>query len=669
MSERFGQDIVLLEKLAAGGMAEVYRAKQRGYGGFEKTVALKRILPNFATNEEFKQMFRMEANLSGNLQHPNIAQVFGNGESQGYLYLVMEFIDGRNVRQLLARCDKQKIKIPIPLSCFIVAEAARGLDYAHRFKDETTGEQLEIIHRDMSPQNIMLGYEGTVKIVDFGIAKAAARADTTRAGVLKGKFNYMSPEQATGKKLDRRTDIFALGIILFELVTQRRLFASDDDLRTLQMVKDCRVPRPSKYNPAVTPALDKIILKALAADRNERYATADDLHADIQHFMAQKYPRFLPRELSKFVRGIFKEDIAEDQKRREKMAAEAPAILHEVVLAPKAIVEKDKIEQDPEKTSTDDDEIKTMISEIESFETQDRMTALLAVDDIHQEKPLEETKTHAESKNFPEGATKVEGSLPESRLKKLDSSIRLEMPDKPPLRNTRTDVPQKKNYSFFLSKRSLLYLGAAAVVSFVMLGNKKEPETSNGADQEVVLDSSTPTGTETAQNDLPAPDSTSVGSEPVKPIDSSDSVALPENKKEEPLQRGLAGQDAGSGEDSPTPEITEQVDSSNNQPEPENEPEPKVSETVNFDDRLGPKGLLTIHSIPSATRIYINQKLWVGKDGEPMMTPLYRVPLPPGTYQIELLSTVYTNVKWQGSVQIKRDINTPLDVVLTEIRR
>jgi serine/threonine protein kinase len=321
-------DLLLLEKLAAGGMAEVYRAIQQGYGGFEKVVAVKRILPHFASDEEFKNMFVMEAQLSGLMQHPNVVQVFSNGESEGYLYLVMEFVDGKNLRQLLARADKQKVRIPIEMACYILAEAAKGLEYAHSFVDERTGQGMEIVHRDMSPQNIMLSYDGGVKIVDFGIAKAAARSEHTRAGVLKGKFGYMSPEQAQGMPIDRRTDIFALGIIFFELLTQRRLFSHDDDMRTLQLIRECNVPRPSKYNPSISPALDRIVLKALAKNRSDRYATAGELYADVHRFMNQKYPQFLSMDFGKFLKSkIFQEDILTERKKRELLAAEAPARL------------------------------------------------------------------------------------------------------------------------------------------------------------------------------------------------------------------------------------------------------------------------------------------------------------------------------------------------------
>jgi serine/threonine protein kinase len=362
-------DLLLLDKLAAGGMAEVYRAIQQGYGGFEKIVAVKRILPHFASDEEFKNMFVMEANLSGLLQHPNVVQIFSNGESEGYLYLVMEFVDGKNLRQLLARADKHKVRIPIEFACYMIAEAAKGLEYAHTFVDDKTGLSMEIVHRDMSPQNIMLSYDGAVKIVDFGIAKAAARSEHTRAGVLKGKFGYMSPEQAQGMPIDRRTDIFALGIIFFELLTQRRLFSHDDDMRTLQLIRECNVPRPSKYNPSISPALDRIVLKSLAKNRGDRYSNAGEFYADVQRFINQKYPQFLPMDFAKFIKEkIFKEDIINEKKKREAIAAEAPARLGAPGLdRKKAEALKKKEDRDKDATQIDVEEENSQLTSVSEF--------------------------------------------------------------------------------------------------------------------------------------------------------------------------------------------------------------------------------------------------------------------------------------------------------------
>ncbi len=325
--ERFG-DLLLMERLAAGGMAEVFRAKQMGYGGFEKTVAIKRILPHFAESEEFKTMFRMEANLSAMLQHSNIAQIFSNGENDGYLFLVMEFVDGKNLRQLLARADKLKFRIPLEICCFIAGESLKGLDYAHHFIDEKTGEPMGIIHRDVSPQNIMMSYEGSVKVVDFGIAKAASKAESgTKAGVLKGKFGYMSPEQATGSTLDMRSDVFAMGIVLWELITQRRLFTHEDELKTLERVRECKVPKPSEKNPTIPYALEKIVMRALEKEPGVRYNTCGEFYADLARYMNDRHPNFIPTDFAKFMKEFYKEEIIEDKKRREKLNLEAPAFL------------------------------------------------------------------------------------------------------------------------------------------------------------------------------------------------------------------------------------------------------------------------------------------------------------------------------------------------------
>lgn len=697
MSERFGHDITLLEKLAAGGMAEVFRAKQKGYGGFEKTVALKRILPNFASNEDFKQMFRMEANLSGNLQHPNIVQVFGNGEVQGYLYLLMEFVDGRNVRQLLARCDKTKTKIPIPVSCYLVAEAAKGLDYAHRYKDDTTGEVLEIIHRDMSPQNVMLGFEGTVKIVDFGIAKAAARSGTTRAGVLKGKFNYMSPEQANGQKLDRRTDIFALGIILFELITQRRLFSSDDDLRTLQLVKDCRVPRPSKYNPAITPALDRIILKALSQDRNDRYATADDFHADIQHHMNQKYPKFLPRDLARFISDVFKEDIVEDKKRRERMAAEAPAILSQVSMGQERGNEsRAPGVKDRDKTILGDEEIKTMVSHIESLESLEENahahTSMGAADEGevgHKEGILSEESSVVEKEN---SLVKKDNVF----LEKEDSAVNID------------DLSQSRFVHEGDHKNE-------ASVSGKSVASKKPQEQDTNTNIETHTNLNVPTKIDMnvhANLSLQHSARSLVSEHAPRPLPSRPQAKISRDLNSGASKRKwlysvavvvllavfLGGKDSSTETSSQMkgvqqltevlPERTEIVPQGTESPSSIEEsslsleetavaPEqasPPVAElaTVSFVEGRGPsalnlkgpKGLLTIVSIPNANRILVNGKLLVDQNGEPVKTPVDRLAVPVGKYHFELFNSAYGNVKWSGSIEVESDRALKRDVVL-----
>jgi len=326
MLKLLGSDLVLLEPLAAGGMAEVYRARQVGMGGFEKTVAVKCILRNHASSKEFREMFAQEAKLCALLQHPNIVQVFANGEVDGYLYLVMEFIDGKNVRQMLNHAIDAKTQVPVDISCFIVTEMAKGLHYAHEFKDENTGESLHIVHRDVSPQNAVFSYDGAVKVIDFGIAKAAAAASNTRTGVLKGKFSYMAPELIEGHKPDRCSDVFALGIILYELLTQQRLFTADDELQIMKLVRDCKIPDAQTFNPQVDAALKSILLKALAKDPAHRYLTAGDLQADLQRYMNQTFPNFLSSQFSAFVRHLFAAEITEEKANRGKLSLNSAAL-------------------------------------------------------------------------------------------------------------------------------------------------------------------------------------------------------------------------------------------------------------------------------------------------------------------------------------------------------
>lgn len=612
MAERFGSDLLLLEKLAAGGMAEVFRARQMGFGGFEKTVAVKRILSSFAGNEEFKEMFRQEANLSAQLQHPNIAQVFTNGEFDSYLFLVMEFVDGKNVRQLLARADKKKIRIPIEISCFIVCETAKGLDYAHNYHDEKTGEALEIVHRDMSPQNVMMSYDGSVKVVDFGIAKAAARSDTTRAGVLKGKFGYMAPEQAMGMKLDKRTDIFALGIILFELLTQRRLFSSDDDLKTLQLVKDCRVPRPSKYNPAVNPALDRIVLKALAKERHERYSTAGELYADLQRFLNQTYAKFIPTDFANFLRQGFAEDIQEDKKRREKINAEIPAVLASPVKrsggesrTPEADKERGPAASDnPDSTFVGEGD-KTELSEMGAKEPE-----------------LPAAKGAPLSTEVPrilyEAAPALNMSEARGPLRVLDveTSTQSQVSMAASYRATSTQMPARRS-----SGRLFLY-GLALALLAGAYWVKESPTSSPAGESMAQVEGEVP--------EERTPATSSGGSAPTL----GEATVAPEKSLDAKIEPEV------SGEEDRTPSALNKSDSKKALP-----------------------GFLNLDSVPRATEIYINGKLLTDADAKRRSTPVKRFSLSPGQHEIRLKNSSF-GVSWQGTVNVESDRISVKDVVL-----
>lgn len=309
---------LLLERIATGGMAEVYRAKASGAGGFEKQLALKRIIPSYSQNEEFRRMFEYEARLSSMLTHANIVQVYDFVKSGDTYLLAMEYVDGKNLRQVINKTIKASVVLPIEASVFIINEVCKGLGYAHDKKDEMRGRALHIIHRDMSPQNIMLSYEGNVKIVDFGIAKAKDRVDETRSGVIKGKFGYMSPEQASGEEIDHRTDIFSTGIILYEMLTQKRLFAADNDMATLKRIQECIIQRPTLVNPKIPIELEKILLKALAKDQKLRYQTAQDFHKKLQEFVNKFYPAYTQVEISEMLTKLFDKEIRAEKRRIEQ---------------------------------------------------------------------------------------------------------------------------------------------------------------------------------------------------------------------------------------------------------------------------------------------------------------------------------------------------------------
>ncbi len=252
----------LLRRLGHGGMAEVFLAKQMSEGGFEKLVVLKRILPHLASGPEFVTMFLDEARVAADLRHPNIVTIADVGRVGETLFMVMEFLHGQDVRKVQRKVAAFGQMIPFGHACQMVIDAAAGLHYAHTKRD-LNGQMLSIVHRDVSPQNIIVTFEGGTKIVDFGIAKAAGQSTQTSAGVLKGKYTYMSPEQAQGEIVDARTDQFALGIVLWELLTMRRLFKRDTEGQTLEAIIDGAVPRPKRFRDDCPPGIEDVVTARL----------------------------------------------------------------------------------------------------------------------------------------------------------------------------------------------------------------------------------------------------------------------------------------------------------------------------------------------------------------------------------------------------------------------
>lgn len=310
--ERFGQ-YILISKIGSGGMAELFKAKKLGIEGFERVLAIKRILPHISSDEEFIDMFIAEAKLVARLMNKNIVQVYDFGRIGQNYFISMEYIRGKDLRAILKRCREKGIKFPIPLAVFIAKEVASALGYAHTQKD-SSGRDLNIIHRDVSPQNILISYQGEVKVVDFGIAKAGAHSKTT-TGVLKGKLSYMSPEQAWGKPIDHRSDIFSLGIVAYEMFTGERLFKGDSEINTLEKVREAKVePMPSVINADMPQDIEKKLLRALSRNVNERYQSAAELESELGESLFSLLHADANASLRRFMHELFKEEIEAEHK-------------------------------------------------------------------------------------------------------------------------------------------------------------------------------------------------------------------------------------------------------------------------------------------------------------------------------------------------------------------
>ncbi|MEW6435313.1 MAG: serine/threonine-protein kinase [Myxococcota bacterium] len=300
----------LLRKIASGGMGQVLLAK-KGQDDFEKLVVIKRILPHLVEDEEFFTMFKDEAKITMRLDHPNIARINEFGVENGVHFIEMEYVAGEDARRIEKRAAAAGRGIPVGVILRIIADAAAGLDFAHKARD-AKGQPLNLVHRDVSPQNVLVGFDGSVKLIDFGVAKAAGRAQHTATGILKGKFPYMSPEQARGDELDPRSDVFALGIVLWELLTGRRLFKGENDLATQKLVLACQVPAPSSVEPSVPPGLDPIVLKALAKDAADRYPDAAAFRMALEEFALANAIPSSAAHLSAFMQELYAERIAKE---------------------------------------------------------------------------------------------------------------------------------------------------------------------------------------------------------------------------------------------------------------------------------------------------------------------------------------------------------------------
>src|SRR5438270_189192 len=298
----------LVKKLAAGGMGEVYLAKQQGPAGFQKMLVVKKVLSHLTENKEFVEAFLGEARLAAQMNHRNIVQVFELGEVAGSYFIAMEYVQGKSLRDVIDMVARRKERLHPELCRAIAEQICDGASYAHNLTD-MSGRSLNLVHRDLNPQNVLISYTGDIKVIDFGIAKSEMSTVKTEAGMIKGKFVYMSPEQSMAKKLDKRSDIFAIGISLYEMLTGINPFHKNNIVLTLEAVQRYDPPPPSEYDPSYAP-FDPIVAKALAKDRDRRYSDASEMMDDLRRVVLPRPPE----RVAQFMQRTFRAQVEEEQK-------------------------------------------------------------------------------------------------------------------------------------------------------------------------------------------------------------------------------------------------------------------------------------------------------------------------------------------------------------------
>src|SRR5262245_29363169 len=306
----------VVDEIGVGGMASVHLARMDGPGGFQKWVAIKRIHPHLVEDDQFVDMFLDEARIAAGINHANVAQVFDLGKDDNTYWIAMEYLHGEPLREIMRRHEERGMRLTPELAARICSDAAEGLHAAHELRGKNN-QLLGLVHRDVTPHNLFLTYDGYTKVVDFGIAKVADRLSSTRAGTLKGKLAYMSPEQVRGAEVDRTTDIFALGVVLWELTTNQRLFRMDTDLDTLEKVQACVVPAPSSLVVNYPMELETVVMRALAKRKQDRFQTAREFSRALQNFLMRAGSFVGPEEVAAFVRSVFSDRI---QKREAHLA-------------------------------------------------------------------------------------------------------------------------------------------------------------------------------------------------------------------------------------------------------------------------------------------------------------------------------------------------------------
>jgi serine/threonine protein kinase len=420
----------LLDKIAAGGMAELFRAKLTGVQGFEKPIAIKKILPNLSEEENLVSSFINEAKLAALLHHENIVQIYDFGSLDNEYFIAMEFLFGKDLRTIRNISKKRELPLGMENILYIVSRICAGLDYSHNLRD-MQGQPLNIIHRDINPQNILVTYEGQVKIIDYGIAKAASQNNKTRENLIKGKLAYMSPEQAGGKTLDARSDIFATGIILYELLAVRRMFIGET-MHVLSLVRDAKFDPPEEVIPDLPAKLNDILHRALAKDRDDRYQSAGEMLADLEEFAFEHALRPNARSFAQYMKGLFEEEFAE-----EEMALWANSKIYDV---------GNEEKNDPENTNTGTYDSTAMLTDV-----------------LPSQKPI-----HFKRINFKRIRQQLAGILPIRKLKSADKSKRIKKSRKPEPADKSKRIKRSTRWGFKFPalKPGLIVLAFLMVVAF-----------------------------------------------------------------------------------------------------------------------------------------------------------------------------------------------------------
>jgi serine/threonine-protein kinase len=318
----------ITDRIAAGGMAEVFKGVAESLQGFRKNVAIKRVLPALTKNDKFITMFLDEARLSLFLQHANIVQVFDIGHADDTYFIVMEFVDGVDLKALLEWRRRIGRRLTVGQTIYMIMEVCKGLAYAHELSHPETGERLNIVHRDVSPANVLLSRNGEIKLADFGLAKAASQVESTDPGVVKGKMSYLSPEAARGENVDNRSDIFAVGILLYEMLTSKRLFYGDTDYQTVELVRNAKIPPIATQNPEVEPEFEEICRKALARRTEDRFQSATDLQDALAHYLFSRGLKMIQRDIAEMVRACIEDQATLSSGGKRKRAGTIDTILH-----------------------------------------------------------------------------------------------------------------------------------------------------------------------------------------------------------------------------------------------------------------------------------------------------------------------------------------------------